>query len=429
MATGVDRLNESAVRAATPQASTARVSVTRPAGPRPSEPWWARPRASAPFTNNPQATPVAHPAPPRPTVDGQQAEQRQHADEPDHRTGLNPTHSASVSRGTRVIRVRRHPGSSGARRRRGEGDCGGRRARVLAARARRRRDPARARAGPGRGRGPGPHAAHRRQPRHRDAGLPRRRPDGPVRRDAGAVPGGRLPGTGQVRLPQRRRRRAGPARAARPHRLLPVPAPDVVRRPGRRGDRRARTTCRPSRAVLAGTVETAVNALWDAAPLVGDRVTVVGAGMVGCCVARLLARMPGRPGHPRRRRRRPGRRRRGARRSTSRRPADAADGRDLVVHTSATSAGLQQSLDLLAPEGTVLDLSWYGDAQVTLSLGGAFHSGRLAHPRQPGRHASPRPGAAGAPPPTGWRSPWTCCATPPSTRCSPASPTSTSCPT
>src|SRR5436190_7823629 len=48
----------------------------------------------------------------------------------------------------------------------------------------------------------------------------------------------------------------------------------------------------PARAVLAGTVETAVNALWDAAPLVGDRVAVVGAGMVGCCVARLLSRFP-----------------------------------------------------------------------------------------------------------------------------------------
>ena len=47
------------------------------------------------------------------------------------------------------------------------------------------------------------------------------------------------------------------------------------------------------RAVLAGTVETAVNALWDAAPLIGDRVTVVGAGMVGCCLARLLGRFPG----------------------------------------------------------------------------------------------------------------------------------------
>jgi NADPH:quinone reductase-like Zn-dependent oxidoreductase len=51
----------------------------------------------------------------------------------------------------------------------------------------------------------------------------------------------------------------------------------------------------PRRAVLAGTLETAVNALWDARPLVGDRVAVVGAGMVGCCVARLLARIPRRP--------------------------------------------------------------------------------------------------------------------------------------
>src|SRR4029079_13250587 len=48
-----------------------------------------------------------------------------------------------------------------------------------------------------------------------------------------------------------------------------------------------------ARAVLAGTVETAVNALWDAAPLLGDRITVVGAGMVGCSVAPLLAPFPG----------------------------------------------------------------------------------------------------------------------------------------
>src|SRR5829696_5327783 len=93
------------------------------------------------------------------------------------------------------------------------------------------------------------------------------------------------------------------------------------------------------RAVLAGTVETAVNALWDAAPLIGDRATVVGGGMVGCCVARLLARIPG------------------ARVTLvdvepSRAevaaalgvdfalPADAAGRCDLVVHTSATSVGL-----------------------------------------------------------------------------------------
>ncbi|MFL5831976.1 MAG: zinc-binding alcohol dehydrogenase [Solirubrobacteraceae bacterium] len=132
----------------------------------------------------------------------------------------------------------------------------------------------------------------------------------------------------------------------------------------------------PARAVLAGTVETAVNALWDAGPLLGDRVAVVGAGMVGCCVARLLSRFPSvqvtlvdvDP-----------------RRSDVAAalgvefaaPADAPGGRDLVVHTSATSAGLQRSLELLAPEGTVIDLSWYGDSEVTLLLGGAFHSARL----------------------------------------------------
>jgi threonine dehydrogenase-like Zn-dependent dehydrogenase len=59
-------------------------------------------------------------------------------------------------------------------------------------------------------------------------------------------------------------------------------------------------------------------------------------------------------------------------------PVDATEGRDLVVHASATSAGLQRSLDLLAPDGTVIELSWYGNREVSLSLGGPFHSGRLA---------------------------------------------------
>ncbi|GAA4346370.1 zinc-dependent alcohol dehydrogenase [Angustibacter luteus] len=133
----------------------------------------------------------------------------------------------------------------------------------------------------------------------------------------------------------------------------------------------------PARAVLAGTVETAVNALWDCGPLLGDRVTVVGAGMVGCCVARLLSRFPQvevtlvdvDPG------RAPVADALGVRFAL---PGESDGGQDLVVHTSATSAGLQTSLDLLAAEATVLDLSWYGDRPVQLSLGGAFHSGRLA---------------------------------------------------
>ena len=132
----------------------------------------------------------------------------------------------------------------------------------------------------------------------------------------------------------------------------------------------------PSRAVLTGTVETAVNVLWDAAPLLGDRIAVVGAGMVGCSVARLLARYPAADVtlvdvDP-------------SRAAVAAAlgvgfasPTDAPGRRDLVIHTSATAAGLQRSLELLAPGGTVLELSWYGDTEVALSLGGAFHSDRL----------------------------------------------------
>jgi threonine dehydrogenase-like Zn-dependent dehydrogenase len=132
----------------------------------------------------------------------------------------------------------------------------------------------------------------------------------------------------------------------------------------------------PERAVLGGLLETAVNALWDAAPLVGDRVGVVGAGALGCCVAALLARIPGTDVQlvdvdP-------------AREEVARRlgvrfaqPGQASAGLDLVVHTSATSPGLARSLELAAPEATVLELSWYGDRVVEVPLGEVFHPRRL----------------------------------------------------
>ncbi|ROP46653.1 zinc-binding alcohol dehydrogenase [Streptomyces sp. PanSC9] len=131
-----------------------------------------------------------------------------------------------------------------------------------------------------------------------------------------------------------------------------------------------------ARAVLAGTVETAVNALWDAAPLIGDRIAVIGGGMVGCSVAALLARFPGVrlqlvDADP-------------DRAKTAEAlgvdfaaPADALGDCDLVVHASATEQGLARALQLLSPEGTVVELSWYGDRRVALPLGEAFHSRRL----------------------------------------------------
>jgi threonine dehydrogenase-like Zn-dependent dehydrogenase len=146
------------------------------------------------------------------------------------------------------------------------------------------------------------------------------------------------------------------------------------------------------RAVLAGAVETAVNALWDARPLLGDRVAVVGAGMVGLSVARLLTGLPGAKvtvvdtdvtraelaeafG------------------ASFARPGEAPDDLDLVFHASGTAAGLQVALDLLAADGVVTDLSWYGDMPVELNLGGRFHSARLGiRASQVGEIAQPRRG-------------------------------------
>jgi threonine dehydrogenase-like Zn-dependent dehydrogenase len=130
------------------------------------------------------------------------------------------------------------------------------------------------------------------------------------------------------------------------------------------------------RAVLAGAVETAVNVLWDAAPLVGDRVTVVGAGMIGCCVARLFRGIPGLDVML-------------VDVDTSRRevadrlgvrfaePGDASRGRDLVINTSGSEAGLELALEAVVTDGEVIEASWYGDRPVTIALGADFHSRRL----------------------------------------------------
>jgi NADPH:quinone reductase-like Zn-dependent oxidoreductase len=130
------------------------------------------------------------------------------------------------------------------------------------------------------------------------------------------------------------------------------------------------------RAVLAGAVETAVNALWDAGPLVGDRIAVIGAGMVGCCVARLLSGLPA--ARVQLVDADPARERVAAALGVAfRTPETADDDRDLVLHVSANPAGLTRALQLVGDEGTVVELSWYGDRTVALPLGEAFHARRL----------------------------------------------------
>ncbi len=132
----------------------------------------------------------------------------------------------------------------------------------------------------------------------------------------------------------------------------------------------------PGRAILAGTVETAVNAVWDARPRLGDRIAVIGAGMVGCSVAKLLT------GFPAARVQLidvdPAKADIAAALGVEFASPDQALGDcDLVVHASASEAGLARALELLAPGGEVVELSWYGDRRVSVPLGENFHSRRL----------------------------------------------------
>jgi 2-desacetyl-2-hydroxyethyl bacteriochlorophyllide A dehydrogenase len=130
------------------------------------------------------------------------------------------------------------------------------------------------------------------------------------------------------------------------------------------------------RAVLAANMETALNICWDAAPLAGERVLVIGAGVVGLLAAALIARIPAArvtvvDVNP-------------SRAAIAERffcrfalPQDAPGEQELVVHASGAEAGLRQALDRAAFEARIIEASWFGDALTALPLGAAFHSRRL----------------------------------------------------
>jgi threonine dehydrogenase-like Zn-dependent dehydrogenase len=132
----------------------------------------------------------------------------------------------------------------------------------------------------------------------------------------------------------------------------------------------------PRRATLAANMETALNAVWDSGAGPGDRIVVVGAGVVGLLVACLTARLPGAavtaidPEEGRR----PLVEALGAAFATpGRSPGEA----DVVFHASASGAGLDAAIGCAGLEATIVELSWYGDRPVDVRLGGAFHSRRL----------------------------------------------------
>jgi threonine dehydrogenase-like Zn-dependent dehydrogenase len=131
-----------------------------------------------------------------------------------------------------------------------------------------------------------------------------------------------------------------------------------------------------ARAVLAANMETALNAVWDTEPWPAGRIAVVGAGVVGTLVAHLYGHLAG--AEVTLVDINPARAELACKLGVKFAAPDAAPvDCGLVIHASGTAAGLATALSLAGFEATVLELSWYGDAQVPVPLGGAFHSRRL----------------------------------------------------
>ena len=130
------------------------------------------------------------------------------------------------------------------------------------------------------------------------------------------------------------------------------------------------------RAVLAANMETALNAVWDAKVALGDRVVVIGAGVLGLLVSWLIERIPETdvtvvdPNE----KRASAAEQLGVRYSaTIPYESDA----DVVVHASGSPEGLAAGLTAAGVEGRVIELSWFGHTPVSLPLGEAFHDRRL----------------------------------------------------
>lgn len=131
------------------------------------------------------------------------------------------------------------------------------------------------------------------------------------------------------------------------------------------------------RALLAGAAETGLNILWQSPPHYGDRVAIIGGGMIGAATALLASHLPlerleiieTNPD------------RRALLTSlglTALAPEDAGDDCDIVIHTSGSEAGLARALEIAGDDGTVVEASWYGDTEPQVALGADFHARRLS---------------------------------------------------
>lgn len=131
------------------------------------------------------------------------------------------------------------------------------------------------------------------------------------------------------------------------------------------------------RATLAANMETALNAIWDAQVPNGAPVAVIGGGLIGCLVAYLANRIGksdvtliDKIGER-------------AKTASELRVSFATATNRLspchtVFHTSGSEQGLKDAIHALDFEGQVVEMSWYGDREISVPLGGTFHAQRLS---------------------------------------------------
>lgn len=159
----------------------------------------------------------------------------------------------------------------------------------------------------------------------------------------------------------------------------------------------------PETAVFLPNMETAVSFVMDGRPAIGERVAVVGQGIVGLLTTALLAEMspaalvaldvyPLRRGWSRQL---------GATAALTPDEIDAAqavlpDGADLTYELSGNPQALNLAIDLTGDFGRVVIGSWYGRRPVEVDLGGRFHRAQLQLIGSQVSHLAP-----------GWRGRWT----------------------
>ncbi len=147
----------------------------------------------------------------------------------------------------------------------------------------------------------------------------------------------------------------------------------------------------PERACFLANMETAVTLVHDGAPLLGERVLVLGQGIVGLLTASLLAGFPleclvALDRYPRRRAAL-------AEALSSPSPLRTHDpaepdlhrillefthgGFDLTYELTGNPDALNDAIALTRFSGRIVVGSWYGQKQASLNLGGAFHRSRV----------------------------------------------------